>query len=84
MAKLVILLIRGYQYTVSPLIPPSCRFYPSCSSYALQALRARGLLSGLWLIGLRILKCHPFHPGGYDPPPQSARGALPLRTRSVA
>ncbi|HEX9756236.1 MAG TPA: membrane protein insertion efficiency factor YidD [Nitrospiria bacterium] len=62
-----ILLIRGYQRIISPLLFPSCRFYPSCSNYAVQALEARGLFKGFFLFMVRVLKCHPFHPGGYDP-----------------
>jgi putative membrane protein insertion efficiency factor len=69
MAKLLILLIRGYQYLIRPFLPPSCRFYPSCSQYALEALRNHRVLPGLGLIAWRLLKCHPFHPGGFDPLP---------------
>ncbi|MEJ2282517.1 MAG: membrane protein insertion efficiency factor YidD [Desulfobacterales bacterium] len=62
-------LIRVYQYTLSPLLGPSCRFYPSCSEYAHQAIRRHGPLRGLILALKRILRCHPFHPGGVDPVP---------------
>ena len=62
-------LIRGYQVTIGPALPPSCRFYPSCSTYALQALAKYGLLRGSWLAARRLLRCHPFHPGGVDPVP---------------
>lgn len=65
--KLILLLIIFYQRYISPLSAPTCRFYPSCSEYALQALKRYGLWRGLWLSLCRILKCHPFHPGGYDP-----------------
>ncbi|MDH4249306.1 MAG: membrane protein insertion efficiency factor YidD [Deltaproteobacteria bacterium] len=74
MARLLILPIRAYQMLISPLLPPSCRFYPSCSHYTVQALREFGLIKGLWLGGTRILKCHPFHPGGYDPVPPRFKG----------
>ena len=74
MAKVLILAIRAYQYLISPLLPPSCRFYPSCSRYAIQALRTRGALRGAGLTVWRLLKCHPFHPGGYDPLPGAAAG----------
>jgi len=71
MARLItgalVLLIRLYQYTVSPLLRPCCRFHPSCSRYMVEALRRKGLVKGLSLGVVRILKCHPFHPGGYDP-----------------
>ena len=62
-------LIRGYQIGVSPLLPPSCRFYPSCSQYALEAVNRHGALKGSWLAARRLARCHPFHPGGYDPVP---------------
>ena len=62
-------LIRGYQVTIGPALPPSCRFYPSCSTYALQALAKYGLLRGSWLAARRLIRCHPFHPGGVDPVP---------------
>jgi putative membrane protein insertion efficiency factor len=62
-------LIRLYQWTVSPLLGPACRFYPSCSQYALQALLRFGLLKGCWLALARLARCHPWHPGGFDPVP---------------
>ena len=60
-------LILGYRRYISPLKKPSCRFYPTCSQYALEAIDKYGALKGLKLALIRILKCHPFHPGGYDP-----------------
>ncbi|HXH13880.1 MAG TPA: membrane protein insertion efficiency factor YidD [Alphaproteobacteria bacterium] len=60
-------LIRLYQVLISPLLPPSCRFYPSCSTYAMQAIAHYGVCRGLCLAGWRLLRCHPFHPGGWDP-----------------
>jgi len=62
-------LIRGYQRLLSPLLPPSCRFYPSCSQYALEAVTRHGALRGGWLAVRRLARCHPFHPGGFDPVP---------------
>lgn len=62
-------LVRGYQQLVSPLLPRACRFSPTCSEYARQALVSHGLLAGSWLAARRLLRCHPFHSGGYDPPP---------------
>ena len=69
LARLLILPIRGYQRFISPLFPPVCRFYPSCSAYAVEALRVHGGLRGLWLAVRRIARCHPFNPGGLDPVP---------------
>jgi putative membrane protein insertion efficiency factor len=67
-------LIRAYQLLLSPLLGPSCRHYPCCSNYALEALEQHGLGKGLWLAGKRIARCHPFSPGGHDPvPPASTR-----------
>lgn len=67
--KLFMGAIRVYQMTISRAMPPSCRFYPSCSEYALQAIAKHGILKGTWLGARRIARCHPFHPGGYDPVP---------------
>lgn len=68
--KIILLgLIRGYRRFISPLIPPSCRFQPTCSQYAIEAIATYGTIKGSWLAIARILKCHPFHPGGYDPVP---------------
>jgi uncharacterized protein len=58
-----------YRGIVSPLLPRSCRFAPTCSEYARRAILEHGVRRGLWLTGARLLKCHPFHPGGWDPPP---------------
>ena len=70
----LVLPIRAYQLLVSPLLGPRCRFYPSCSSYALEAIRTHGALRGTWLGGRRLLRCHPWNPGGLDPvPPTTAR-----------
>ncbi|WP_460597172.1 membrane protein insertion efficiency factor YidD [Geomonas sp. Red276] len=67
LTKILIGLVVLYQRYISPFKASSCRFYPSCSSYSLQALEKYGPLKGLWLTVARILRCHPFHPGGYDP-----------------
>lgn len=67
MKTLIIALIRLYRYMISPLLPNSCRFTPSCSEYSLEAVNKYGVLKGSYLSLKRILKCHPFHPGGYDP-----------------
>jgi len=63
----LIALIRFYRRVVSPLFPPRCRFYPSCSEYAEEAVRRYGVLRGGWMALVRLSKCHPLHPGGYDP-----------------
>jgi len=68
-ARLLMALIRLYQLTISPLLGPVCRFEPSCSRYAMECLRLHGAWRGSLLSILRLGKCHPFHPGGYDPPP---------------
>ncbi|ADL13833.1 membrane protein insertion efficiency factor YidD [Acetohalobium arabaticum] len=65
--KLLLILIRFYQKFISPLKPGTCRFYPSCSSYALEAIDKYGCLQGGLMSIKRVLSCHPFHPGGYDP-----------------
>ncbi|MDP1609546.1 MAG: membrane protein insertion efficiency factor YidD [Sulfuritalea sp.] len=65
----LLLLIRVYQLAISPMLGNRCRFYPSCSEYSMEALRRHGLLKGLWLSVRRIGRCHPWHPGGYDPIP---------------
>ncbi|MDI9447148.1 MAG: membrane protein insertion efficiency factor YidD [Bacillota bacterium] len=67
MKIVLILLIRFYQQVISPLKKPTCRFYPTCSHYAVQAVEKYGAWKGFWLAVKRVLKCHPFHPGGYDP-----------------
>lgn len=63
------LLIRGYQRFISPALPRSCRFTPSCSQYTLEAVTRYGVLRGGWLGVRRLVRCHPFHPGGFDPVP---------------
>ncbi|TEU14967.1 MAG: membrane protein insertion efficiency factor YidD [Anaerolineales bacterium] len=68
-ARVILWTIRLYQKLVSPALPPSCRFVPSCSEYARQAVEKHGLLRGVWLGLGRLLRCHPFGPGGYDPVP---------------
>lgn len=69
MRRLFLLLLRAYQYAVSPLLGRNCRFYPSCSDYAQEAVQKYGTLRGGWLTLKRLARCHPFHPGGVDPVP---------------
>lgn len=67
MKKVFILLIKLYRYFISPLLPISCRFTPTCSEYAIEAMNKYGAVKGSYLAAKRILRCHPFNPGGYDP-----------------
>jgi putative membrane protein insertion efficiency factor len=64
------LAIRGYRYLISPMLGPNCRFYPSCSCYAEEAIELHGALKGSYLAARRILRCHPWHAGGFDPVPR--------------
>jgi putative membrane protein insertion efficiency factor len=74
------MLVNAYRRTVGALLMPRCRFAPSCSAYALDALAEHGSLRGSWLAVRRIGRCHPFHPGGYDPvPPRRSGQAAPVR-----
>ncbi|MBA3721360.1 MAG: membrane protein insertion efficiency factor YidD [Parachlamydiaceae bacterium] len=66
--KIFVFLIRIYQYTISPLIGKVCRFEPSCSQYAVDTIKKDGACKGSWRALKRICKCHPWHPGGFDPP----------------
>lgn len=77
MKWLLIGLVRAYQLLVSPLLGPTCRYYPSCSAYAVEALRVHGAIKGTWLAARRLLRCHPWSPGGVDHVP-------PRRDRSPA
>ena len=70
MKKILILLIRFYQKFISPMFPAKCRCYPTCSQYTLEAIKEYGAMKGTYLGIKRILKCHPFHEGGYDPIPK--------------
>lgn len=76
-AEALVLVIRGYQLLVSPLLGPVCRFYPSCSSYAVVALRRHGAVRGTWLTVRRLLRCHPWNSGGVDHVPPVRRSADP-------
>ena len=73
MRQLLILAIRCYRYALSPMLAPSCRFHPSCSEYAHEAITRHGTLRGGWLAARRIACCHPWHPGGYDPVPETGQ-----------
>ena len=65
--RLLVAAIRAYQFLLRPVLPPACRFHPTCSEYAVQAVRKRGAARGSVLATRRILRCHPWNPGGYDP-----------------
>jgi len=69
MKQILLFFIKGYQWLISPLFPPSCRFTPSCSSYSIEAISKYGAIKGSWLTVKRILRCHPWNSGGYDPVP---------------
>lgn len=73
-ARVLVLLLTGYRRFISPLLGPRCRFYPSCSAYALEAVQVHGALRGTWLAARRLSRCHPFHAGGVDPVPPRTPG----------
>ncbi|WP_426192152.1 membrane protein insertion efficiency factor YidD [Massilia sp. DWR3-1-1] len=72
MNKLLVLLLRAYQVLLSPMLGQRCRFYPSCSHYAIEAIHTHGAARGSWLAARRLGKCHPWHAGGFDPVPPKA------------
>lgn len=72
LSSLLLLLLRGYQLAISPFLGQSCRFYPTCSNYAMEAIREHGALKGVMLAAVRLGKCHPWHPGGHDPVPKKS------------
>ena len=76
MKRILVLFVRAYQVTLSPLLPPACRYHPSCSNYAIEALEKHGAIRGSWLAAKRIARCNPFFAGGFDPVPD-----LPSATR---
>jgi len=69
MKTVLLALLRGYQYLLRPMLGNNCRFYPSCSDYAQEAIARHGAPRGLWLAVKRVGRCHPYHPGGFDPVP---------------
>ena len=72
-ARMLIAMVVAYRRYVSPVLPARCRFYPSCSAYSLEALQKHGAIRGTGLTIWRLLRCHPFHPGGFDPVPDPIR-----------
>ena len=69
MKAVLIAALRSYQYALRPMLGANCRFYPSCSDYAREAIERHGAARGSWLAARRVCRCHPYHPGGYDPVP---------------
>ena len=69
MKVLLLAALHGYQWLLRPLLGANCRFYPSCSDYAMEAIERHGALAGTWLAARRVCRCHPYHPGGHDPVP---------------
>ena len=69
MTALLLRALRAYQYLLRPMLGANCRFYPSCSDYAREAIERHGAFRGVWLAGRRVARCHPYHAGGYDPVP---------------
>ena len=69
MRWVLVMLVRAYQVVLSPMLPAACRYYPSCSAYAVEALERHGAAKGSWLAIRRLARCHPFRPGGFDPVP---------------
>ena len=76
MRKILILPIRAYQYLISPLLPSSCRYSPTCSQFAIEALQKHGVFAGGWMAIKRIGRCHPWHEGGYDPVPDNTKQSI--------
>lgn len=83
MKKLFIGLIRFYQKAISPLKPPSCRFFPSCSEYSIQSYQRFGVIKGTYLTIVRLSKCHPFHPGGVDLVPEKKQSRKQTRIKET-
>lgn len=76
MRNILILPIRAYQYLISPLLPNSCRYTPTCSEFAIEAVQKHGILAGSWLAIKRVGRCHPWHEGGYDPVPDNNKQSV--------
>lgn len=81
MTRIFLLLLRFYQYCISPLLGNNCRFHPTCSEYAKEAISIHGSIKGLWLTLKRIIKCQPFCDGGYDTVPISIKNSKPLNKK---
>lgn len=77
--KVALGMLRGYKWAISPLLPPACRYVPTCSEYAMEAVERFGVLRGSWMAAGRLLRCHPFVKGGYDPVPHAAHGCTGIK-----
>jgi putative membrane protein insertion efficiency factor len=84
MKRLLVYLVRGYQLAISPFLGANCRFYPTCSHYAIEAVEQHGALKGCMLAARRLAKCHPWHPGGVDPVPANGAGQTSERAECGA
>ncbi|MCL2265859.1 MAG: membrane protein insertion efficiency factor YidD [Treponema sp.] len=84
MKYILLLLIKFYQYAISPHFPPCCRYYPSCSAYGYEAVHKHGAVRGLFMAVKRILRCHPFHAGGFDPVPDNHEACAEQRAPELA
>ncbi|CDG80888.1 membrane protein insertion efficiency factor YidD [Janthinobacterium agaricidamnosum] len=84
MKTLLLLLLRFYQLAISPMLGPRCRFYPSCSHYAMEALNVHGVLKGGWLAARRLGRCHPWNDGGLDPVPPSDKSGKAKQSSTTA
>jgi uncharacterized protein len=82
MARVLVLLLQFYRRWISPFLPPTCRFHPTCSAYAVEALTVHGALRGSWLTARRLLRCGPWHPGGMDPVPTPRSPRSPAESES--
>jgi putative membrane protein insertion efficiency factor len=80
--RLLVVVLRLYRQWISPALPPTCRFFPSCSAYAIEALTVHGMLRGSWLTVRRVLRCGPWHPGGVDPVPPARSPRSPAESES--
>ena len=81
MSRLLVWILRGYQLAISPMLGQNCRFYPSCSQYAIEALRIHGAARGSWLAARRVCRCHPWNDGGHDPVPAPGHKHSPTTAR---
>ena len=84
MKAVLVAALRGYQYAIRPMLGANCRFFPSCSEYAIEALERHGATRGSCLAMWRLCKCHPYHPGGYDPVPEARDEVDARSTRETA